>query len=278
MKPCIEIISVIGGHRIAEFFRHTVHSILLLAILGLAMSGCSDEDLAEPVGNATTVAVMEPEMDEREILAFDIEPKYSYIRSCPDGGGVFVLRIAPGSLPPGPVRTRIKAPEALNALIAVDGFNEKPGVSEIVINPDQSMAPGVYEIIVYATESGFTRSRALEVDLINRDGILSEMAVAKRDDFIGWLEEEHPELGTFSDREWFSYPTYPGILVVEHWTFLDDDWEMRICFHVMIPPYDWSMLMLRERGEWNPILAAKRDSDAPIYEIPVDEYPIMFGY
>jgi hypothetical protein len=102
-------------------------------------------------------------------------------------------------------------------------------------------------------------------------------ATDKMNDFVTWLETEHPELGSFSARNWFVYGTYPQLLIVEHWTFLDEDWEMRVCYHVMIPPYDWSKILLRRRGEWEPLLAVHRETDGTIYEIPVEEYPIM-GY
>ena len=46
----------------------------------------------------------------------------------------------------------------------------------------------------------------------------------------------------------------------------------------MIPPYDWSMLWLRKRGEVEAIFAAKRESDGTVYEIPVGDYPIFYGY
>ena len=44
-------------------------------------------------------------------------------------------------------------------------------------------------------------------------------ALVKKDELIKWLESKRPEFGTFSDKESFAYITYPGILVVEHWTF-----------------------------------------------------------
>jgi hypothetical protein len=262
----------------AVLLRHAIPAILSFMILGLASLGCSGGEVAGPANNVAAGSITCPEEYNLENLTFGIEAKYNYVRSCPEGGGVLILRMIRGDLLSRDFQTKIGASGGLNARLAVDGFNEQSSISEVVINPDESIAPGLYEIIVYVTESGFTRSVELEVDLISWENVLSEMAIAIRDDFTGWLETEHPELGTFSDREWFSYLTYPGILVVEHWTFLDIDWEMRICFHVTIPPYDWSMLMLRERGEWDPIFAARRDSDGPIYEIPVAEYPIMFGY
>ena len=47
------------------------------------------------------------------------------------------------------------------------------------------------------------------------------------------------------DRQWDIYATYSGILVVMHHTFLDMDWELRLSYHAMIPPYNWSNILLR---------------------------------
>ena len=117
-----------------------------------------------------------------------------------------------------------------------------------------------------------------EVEMFNwNSGNLAD-AVIKRDEFIGWLEVEHPEFGIFSGENPFAYVTYPAHLIVEHWTFLYDQWEMRICYHVMIPPYNWSMLCLRPRGAFDTLFAAKREYDGTTYEIPVSEYPICYGY
>jgi hypothetical protein len=46
----------------------------------------------------------------------------------------------------------------------------------------------------------------------------------------------------------------------------------------MIPPHNWSMLWLLERGEVKPVFAAYRESDGTTYEIPISEYPTFFGY
>ena len=46
----------------------------------------------------------------------------------------------------------------------------------------------------------------------------------------------------------------------------------------MIPPYNWSKLLLRERGEVDAIFSAKRESDGTTYEISIDEYPTFYGY
>jgi hypothetical protein len=62
---------------------------------------------------------------------------------------------------------------------------------------------------------------------------------------------------------------------------MSKDWEVRFCFHVMIPPYDWTKIMIRERDEWEPAIAGKREHDGVDYklsEIPISEYPTFYGY
>jgi hypothetical protein len=51
------------------------------------------------------------------------------------------------------------------------------------------------------------------------------------------------------------------LLVVSHYAYYSDDWEMTIAWHNMIPPYDWSEIHLRQRGvDLTPSLAFRQDS------------------
>ena len=122
------------------------------------------------------------------------------------------------------------------------------------------------------------RKLVLEVEMFNWSSDNLPDAIIKRNELIEWLEVEHPEFDTFSDINSFAYVTYPSHLVVEHWTFLYEEWEMRVCYHVMIPPYDWSKIYLRKRGEVDAVFAAKRESDDTTYEISLSEYPTYYGY
>jgi hypothetical protein len=253
-------------------------AVLSTAVLFIIFSGCSEKEPVRPDNAATGKSSTSLDSYSPQICDFAIKAKYRKIRSYPEGGGVFIVRALPAGNPLNEIILSIEADPGLNALIDLNDINQPSGIAEITIRPEQSIEFGTYPIKVYATRSNSTRSIKLDVETINWTGENVEMATVKKDEFIDWLETEHPEFGTFSGREWFPYVTYPGILVVEHWTFLDPDWEMRICFHVMIPPYDWSMILLRPRGEWDPIFAAKRESDGTIYEIPIDEYPIFFSY
>ena len=80
--------------------------------------------------------------------------------------------------------------------------------------------------------------------------------------WVAWLAAEHPELGITADTEWD--PQFVSILlVVSHYAWFSDDWEMTIAWHNMIAPYDWTEVHLRKRGvDVRPSLAFRIDSVA----------------
>ena len=68
------------------------------------------------------------------------------------------------------------------------------------------------------------------------------------DRWIAWLADEQPELGITAETEWD--PTFVStFLVVSHYAYWNDDWEMVIAWHNMIPPDDWTDVFLRRRGD-----------------------------
>ncbi|UCF13521.1 MAG: hypothetical protein JSW06_04485 [Thermoplasmatales archaeon] len=249
---------------------------------------------------------------------FEIEAKYSYIRSYRGGGGIFIINMTPENDFSGLVFLWIKGDSDLNIQLNRRILDKESRIAEITVAPNELTEIKTHQIVLTAFhfkmpiittilnliskiihtrfqhligrlydhhDVGFLatslfdiRRLVLEVEMFNWSSDNLPDAIIKRDELIDWLELEYPEFGNFSDKESFAYMTYPEILIVEHWTFLCKCWEMRICYHVMIPPHDWSKICLRRRGEVNPIFAAMRESDGTIYEINVSEYPIMFGY
>jgi hypothetical protein len=209
---------------------------------------------------------------------FTLETPYTYIRSHSTGGGVLIVKLIPGEKYSGNVTLNLIADQNLNAQLDKTQLNEITPVVEITIRPNLAVEVKTYQLKIIATNSDNTDTLNFDIEiLIWPSGDDSEGAL-KRDEFTTWLESEYPEYGSFSEREWFSYLTYPQILIVTHLTYLDDDWEVRLCYHVMIPPYDWSYIRLRRRGEVEPAFAAKRESDGTIYEVSISDYPILFDY
>jgi hypothetical protein len=258
--------------------------VITLILLSVILAGCSGEksiqsdDIGENGIQAKSSRIFPDD------LGFAIKPKYSYIRSYPGGGGIFVVTLLTSESFTGNVNLSLSANPSLNASLDRYVLNNSSNIAEIAIQPSQSIEIDTFEIELRAVHTGSPshiaryQTISLEVEVFQWGPAYPTNVMPQMDEFVSWLESEHPELGNFSDRIWFSYMTYPQIWVVEHWTFLDEDWEFRLAYHVMIPPYDWSKILLRRRGEWNPELAAMRESDGTIHEIPIDEYPIMFGY
>jgi hypothetical protein len=275
-------------------------------LLSVIIAGCSGDNPASPSGvehsdresvtlhldAASSGNVVENsgsaiKAEKRSCTGFKLEAKHSYIRSYPGGGGVFIVRLNHGDDFTGVVGLRLSADPALNARLDRRTLSRGSNIAEIVIRPSETAAIRTYQIDITACQLANVmslsscRTISVEVEMIPWGPTDPRDAIAKRDPLVEWIQQTHPEFGTFSDKDWYPYMTYPGIWIVEHWTFLNEEWEMRTCFHVMIPPYDWSMIQLRRHGEWDPIFAAKREHNGTTYEInqiPVSEYPQMCGY
>jgi hypothetical protein len=228
---------------------------------------------------------------------FDLAARYSFVRSHPGGGGVFLLRLDPEPSGDGNILLSLSADPSLHARLDRRFLNAAEPLAELTLRPDLALAlasPETCRITVTAVrpaEPGDTVPQApataarsparrleLEVELIPWIAGDPATAILKRDELLAWVIAAHPELSNLAEPYRIAYQTYPSILVVEHWTFLGAAWEIRVCWHVTIPPYDWSMIRLRRRGDWEPLLAACRDSDGTTYEIPVSEYPTQMGY
>ena len=253
-----------------------------------------------------------------DISSVEIDAKYSYIRSYPSGGGIFLLSVSSDHMFPGCVLLDVCGDANLQIQVSHRVLHQNSRVTELTVAPNEAIDFGMHELVVTAVHvrmpllsrlliildrmlpSGVDGFSTWLLDVYQRVGFSLGLcslqrlvlaveifdwssdnigdAVIKRNEFLSWLAIEYPGYGGFSDASMVAYVTYPEIFIVEHWTFLYKEWEMRVCYHVMIPPHDWSQLCLRRRGALNPLLAAYRESGGTIYEIPLDEYPILFGY
>jgi hypothetical protein len=73
--------------------------------------------------------------------------------------------------------------------------------------------------------------------------------------FADWLAANRPELGIDPQTSW--EPTLgTWVLIVNHYAFFSEDWEVELSWHVMIAPDDWARIALRHRWtETRPSLA-----------------------
>lgn len=209
----------------------------------------------------------------------ELEPKYTYIQSYPGGGGIFPLSLSDQVSINGNISVQLIADQALNAQLSTSVFSNTTPVGELTIRPSETITKGNYRIYLISTDANIPKSRVLEVEIFEIDhNEPGTYIIDKRNALLSWLENTHAEYEHISNQTWFAYRTYVEILVVEHWTFLSPEYELRICCHIATEPNNWSKMMIRPRGNIEPTLAAHQEYDGSTYEINISEYPIIYGY
>jgi len=135
-----------------------------------------------------------------------------------------------------------------------------PGeVAEVTVIPGarapSQLGPGgpdpdfILTAVVTATRGSTVRAASVQLNILTGfEDQLAETAVELRDRFTDWLAENYPELGITPQTQWTGTMPFP-VLVVEHYLFFNDDRELHLEWHMMIPPYDWARLQLRRRYE-----------------------------
>lgn len=137
---------------------------------------------------------------------------------------------------------------ASGAAVTVTNPVIRPGeVAEVIVIPDQTSTNKILTLTINGDRRGVMQNVTVVIEVIDWEDELGEVAAEMRDKFVPWLANNHPELGITSETEWFGTIVNPGILVVMHYLFYSDDWEMYVTWHVMIPPYDWTKIYLRSR-------------------------------
>lgn len=158
------------------------------------------------------------------------------------------------------------------ATVTVQPQTITPGqVAEVVVTPSLASVNKALTVTVTGARSGFTREETVMIEVLPGDDGLENYAATMRDRFIPWLASNHPELGISNDTVWTGTIVNPRILVVMHYIFLSEEWELYVTWHVTIPPYDWTRIYLRQRFAETRPMHAFEISSVTNQEIP---YPI----
>ncbi len=120
-------------------------------------------------------------------------------------------------------------------------------VAELSVMPTQANIGKNVTITLQGERQGLKETKTITTEVIEGENTLEIEAASIRDKFTNWLSKNYPELGITNDTAWTGTIVNPRILVVMHYIFLSEDWEMYVTWHVMIPPYDWARIYLRHR-------------------------------
>jgi hypothetical protein len=245
--------------------KHLIRHPRLFAIVFVLIASCSDLIPDHP----TTP----------DAGSYTLSARYSHIRSYPGGGGVFTIFIEPHTDFRGNVKLTLQADPILRAKLSRSTLDARDRIAELVLEPQPGVTFDSTVILVKADHRDSSTWLPLRITMYGWSSVDPGPETELLRLFLDWQHRTHPELISATDvstyRRWITYPEH---LIVEHWSFVDAAWEIRLCRHVMVPPDDWSMLLMRPLHTLAPVLAARRDTDGNIVEIPVSEYPLFYGY
>jgi len=145
-------------------------------------------------------------------------------------------------------------------------------VAEVVVIPAQSSSGKSIEVTIIGYRGGLTDEKAVSFEVVEGEDDKGEYAIELRDEFVSWLATNYPELGINANTEWTGTMVSPQWLIVSHYLFFSEEWEMHVEWHIMIPPYDWAKIDLRHRfNEQRPSYAFEISSlDANSEPIPIE--------
>jgi len=169
-----------------------------------------------------------------------------------------------------PVRISAQAPDSQVVIYQQDIVEGQ--VAEVVVIPAQASINKTIEVVITGNRSSRTDQKVVSFDVVEGEAGIQEYAVELFDRFVPWLATNHPELGITDDTEWNGTIVSPEWLVVSHYLFFSEEWEVHIEWHVTIPPYDWARIDLRHRfDELEPSYAFEISSvNATSEPIPIE--------
>jgi hypothetical protein len=144
-----------------------------------------------------------------------------------------------------PVRVSAKAPGAEVVIYHEDIFEGE--VAEVVVIPTPASVGQIIEVTITGTRGSVTDQKVASFEVAEGEDDRQEYATELLDKFVSWLATNHPELGIRENTAWNGTMVSPVWLVVSHYLFFSEEWELHIEWHIMIPPYDWARIDLRHR-------------------------------
>jgi hypothetical protein len=120
-------------------------------------------------------------------------------------------------------------------------------VAEVVVIPAEESVGKTMEVTITGSRGGRTDKEVVSFNVVEGKDYRQEYAEELLDRFVPWLAANHPELGIHEGTAWNGTIVSPVWLVVCHYLFFSEKWEVHLSWHVMVPPHDWAKIDLRHR-------------------------------
>jgi hypothetical protein len=144
-----------------------------------------------------------------------------------------------------PVTISAMAPGA--QVVIYHGDISQGEVAEVVIIPAPASVGQIIEVTITGIRGSVTDEEVASFEVAEGEDDRQEYATELLGKFVSWLATNHPELGITENTAWNGTMVSPVWLVVSHYLFFSEEWELHIEWHIMVPPYDWAKIDLRHR-------------------------------
>lgn len=128
-------------------------------------------------------------------------------------------------------------------------------VAEVTVVPQPVTNETDLTITIEVVADALSRTITRNATVFPWEDDRGEQAKEILDLFTSWLAENRPDLGVTPQTEFEGTFLAPQLLVVSHYGFFNDHWEIGVSWHVMIPPDDFAEIYLRGRSDLRPSVA-----------------------
>ena len=144
-----------------------------------------------------------------------------------------------------PVHIAATAPGAEVVVYKEDIFEGE--VAEVVVIPAQSSIGTTIDVTITGNRGSSSDEKTVSFEVAEGEDDRQEYAEELLDRFVSWLATNHTELGITDDTAWNGTMVSPVWLVVSHYLFFSEEWEVHLSWHITVPPDDWARIDLRHR-------------------------------
>ncbi len=201
--------------------------IVLLVIPLLLLAGCAEKQNDSPF----TVSVL-----PQELKGFSIS-----------GQSIHYLVTVSEEAQKDPVRISASSSGAEVVVVQEDIIEGQ--VAEVIVVPKAESIGKTVDVIIEGKRGAVTESRTMTFEVIEGEDDRKERAEEILMPFITFLSETYPEYNITEDTKWTGTMVSPQWLVVSHYLFFSEEWELHLEWHVMVAPHDWARIDLRHRSD-----------------------------
>ncbi|MBF7097690.1 hypothetical protein [Alkalibacter mobilis] len=120
-------------------------------------------------------------------------------------------------------------------------------VAEVIVVPNTESVGKTVEVLIEGKRGSVFENKTMTFEVIEGEDDRKDYAEELLIPFVNYLSQVHPEFNITSETEWTGTIVSPQWLVVSHYLFFSDEWELHLEWHVMIAPSDWARIDLRHR-------------------------------